>query len=197
MIRDQALAAGGLLADRPGGPPVHPYQPAGVWEETTFGNKRYRQDTGEALYRRSLYVFWRRIIGPTMFFDTPSRSTCTVKPTRTNTPLHALATLNDPTYVEAARALAQRALEAKDDGTRLDRAFRLVLARLPGDEERAVLLSGLARLRKEFAARPDDATKLLKVGESKRNEALDPVEHAAWASLALALLNLDETVTRE
>jgi hypothetical protein len=197
MIRDQALAAGGLLVDRPGGPPVNPYQPAGVWEETTFGNKRYRQDTGEALYRRSLYVFWRRIIGPTMFFDTQSRSTCTVKPTRTNTPLHALATLNDPTYVEAARALAERALEAKDDGARLDRAFRLVLARPPKDEERAVLLSGLARLRKEFAARPDDAKKLLKVGESRRNEALDPVEHAAWASLALALLNLDETVTRE
>jgi hypothetical protein len=197
MIRDQALAAGGLLVDRPGGPPVNGYQPPGVWEETTFGNKRYKQDHGEALYRRSLYVFWRRIIGPTMFFDTQSRSTCVVKPTRTNTPLHALATLNDPTYVEAARALAERALEAKDDPSRLDRAFRLALARAPKDEERALLLSSLERLRNEYAARPDDAKKLLKVGESKRNESTDPVEHAAWASLALALLNLDETVTKE
>ncbi len=197
MIRDQALAASGLLVDKPGGPPVNPYQPPGVWEETTFGNKRYKQDHGEALYRRSLYVFWRRIIGPTMFFDTQSRSTCTVKPTRTNTPLHALATLNDPTYVEAARALAERALGAEEDPARLDRAFRLVLGRLPKEEERTVLLAGLRRLRQEFAARPDDAKKLLKVGESKRNEALDAVEHAAWASLGLALLNLDETVTRE
>ncbi len=197
MIRDQALAAGGLLVDRPGGPPVNAYQPPGVWEETTFGNKKYRQDKGEALYRRSLYVFWRRIIGPTMFFDTQSRSTCVVKPTRTNTPLHALATLNDPTYVEAARALAERALEVKDDAARLDRAFRRVLGRLPRDEERSVLMAGLARLRAEYAARPEDARKLLKVGESKRDESIDPVEHAAWASLGLGLLNLDETVTKE
>ncbi len=197
MIRDQALAAGGLLVDTPGGPPVRPYQPPGVWEETTFGNKRYKQDHGEALYRRSLYVFWRRIIGPTMFFDTQSRSSCVVKPTRTNTPLHALATLNDPTYVEAARALAERALEAKDDGARLDLAFRRVLARPPREEERQVLLAAVERLRREYAARPEDARKLLKVGESKRNESIDPVEHAAWASLGLALLNLDETVTKE
>jgi mono/diheme cytochrome c family protein len=197
MIRDQALAASGLLVDKPGGPSVNPYQPAGVWEETTFGNKRYKQDHGDALYRRSLYVFWRRIIGPTMFFDTTSRSTCTVKPTRTNTPLHALATLNDPTYVEAARALAERALEAKDDGARIDRAVRFVLGRGAKDEERKVLLSAVERLRREYAARPEDAKKLLKVGESKRNESIDPVEHAAWASLGLALLNLDETVTKE
>ena len=197
MIRDQALAAGGLLVERPGGPPVNPYQPPGVWEETTFGNKRYKQDHGEALYRRSLYVFWRRIIGPTMFFDTQSRSTCVVKPTRTNTPLQALATLNDPTYVEAARALAEQALAPKDDAARLDVAFRRVLGRTPKDEERKILLAGVNRLRRDFAARPDDARKFLKVGESKRNEAIDPVEHAAWASLALAILNLDEALTKE
>ncbi len=197
MLRDQALGASGLLVDKPGGPPVKVYQPAGVWEETTFGNKRYQQDHGEALWRRSLYVFWRRIIGPTMFFDTQSRSTCVVKPTRTNTPLHALATLNDPTYVEAARALAERALQAAGDDARLDLAFRRVLARRPSAEERSILLTGLARLRREFAARPGDAMKLLQVGESKRNGALEPVEHAAWASLCLSLLNLDEAVTRE
>jgi hypothetical protein len=198
MIRDQALAASGLLVDRPGGPPVNPYQPPGVWEETTFGNKRYRQDHGEALYRRSLYVFWRRIIGPTMFFDTQSRSTCVVKPTRTNTPLQALSTLNDPTYVEAARALAeQAAAAAKDDAARVDLTFRRVLARAPSEEERKILIAGVNRLRREFAARPDDARKLLKVGESKRNESIDPVEHAAWASLALSVLNLDEALTKE
>jgi mono/diheme cytochrome c family protein len=197
MIRDQALAASGLLVGTLGGTPVRPYQPANVWEEATFGGKTYKQDHGEALYRRSLYVFWRRIIGPTMFFDTQSRSACTVKPTRTNTPLHALATLNDPTYVEAARALAERVLKETGDAARLDLAFRRVLARSPKEPERRVLLSGLRRLRGEFAARPEDAKKLLKVGESKRDESLDPVEHAAWTSLCLAILNLDETVTRE
>jgi hypothetical protein len=197
MIRDQALAASGLLVGTLGGAPVKPYQPSNVWEEATFGGKTYKQDHGDALYRRSLYVFWRRIIGPTMFFDTQSRSACAVKPTRTNTPLHALATLNDPSYVEAARALAEGALKESGDAARLDLAFRRVLARSPKEAERQVLIGGLRRLRAEFAARPDDAKKLLKVGESKRDESLDPVEHAAWASLCLSILNLDEAVTRE
>jgi mono/diheme cytochrome c family protein len=198
MLRDQALAASGLLVDVRGGPPVRVYQPSGVWEEATFGTKRYQQDHGDALWRRSLYVFWRRIVGPTMFFDTQSRSTCVVKPTRTNTPLHALALLNDPTYVEAARALAERVLEAPgDDDARIDALTRRVLARRPTDPERDVYRSGLARLRGQYAARPADALKLLQVGESKRNGALAPAEHAAWASLALTVLNLDEAVTRE
>jgi hypothetical protein len=187
MIRDQALAASGLLVDRPGGPPVNPYQPAGIWEEATFGTKRYKQDKGEALWRRSLYVLWRRIIGPTMFFDTQSRTYCVVKPTRTNTPLHALATLNDPTYVEAARALAER--------MDLDAIFARVLARPPRPDERAILQAGLDRLRREYT--PEAAKKLLKIGESKRDESIDPVEHAAWTSLCLTILNLDEAVTRE
>ena len=110
MLRDQALTAAGLLVDRPGGPGVKPYQPAGIWEEATFGKKTYDQDHGEALYRRSLYVFWRRIVGPTSFFDAGARQVCTVKVARTNTPLHALVTLNDPAYVEAARVMAQRVL---------------------------------------------------------------------------------------
>ena len=104
MLRDQALAASGLLVAKLGGPPVKGYQPDGVWEEATFGGKRYVQDHGEALYRRSLYTFWRRIVGPTMFFDNAARQVCTVNVFRTNTPLHALLTLNDVTYVEAARA---------------------------------------------------------------------------------------------
>src|SRR5690606_27976023 len=113
MIRDQALAVSGLLVRTIGGPPVNPYQPPGVWEEATFGNKQYQQDHGAKLYRRRLYTFWRRIVGPTIFFDSASRQTCTVNQTRTNSPLHALTALNAITYVEAARAMARRVLMAE------------------------------------------------------------------------------------
>src|SRR5438876_7092077 len=126
MLRDQALFLAGLLVEKIGGAAVMPYQPEGIWEEATFGKKSYKQDHGAALYRRSLYTFWRRIVGPTMFFDNASRQTCYVRAIRTNTPLHALTTLNDVQYVEAARALAQRVLLAQDDdAARLDLAFRL------------------------------------------------------------------------
>lgn len=198
MIRDQALAASGLLVAKLGGPPVKPYQPAGIWEEATFGNKVYKADKGESLYRRSLYTFWRRIVGPTMFFDTPSRSVCSVKPMRTNTPLHALATLNDVTYVEAARALAQRTLVAGGSPEeRVERVFQLVLARSPAPAEKQVLLASLERLRKQYGERPEAAAKLLAVGESPRKAEIDPVEHAVYAGLCLAILNLDEALTKE
>lgn len=197
-LRDQALAASGLLVDKPGGPPVNGYQPEGVWEEATFGGKRYSQDHGDALYRRSLYTFWRRIIAPTMFFDNASRQVCTVKVFRTNTPLHALLTLNDVTYVEAARALAERSLlAAGDDSQRLDFAYRRLLSRPATSAEQDILLAGLARTKTQFAADLPAAAKLLSVGESKRNEQLDAVEHAAWTALCLALLNFDEAVTKE
>ncbi len=198
MLRDQALAAGGLLIGDIGGPPVKPYQPDGVWEETTFGEKRYQQDHGAALYRRSLYIFWRRIVGPTLLFDTPSRMVCTVKPTRNNSPLHALTTLNDTTYVEAARGLAARVMEATPTSSeRVSLAFRLVLSREPSARETSVLLSCRDRARERFSGRPDDAEKFLSNGESKKMAALDPVEHAAWTAACLALLNLDETLTKE
>jgi hypothetical protein len=199
MIRDQALAAGGLLVGTLGGPGVNGYQPSGIWEEATFGTKRYRQDHGRALYRRSVYTFWRRIIGPTMFFDVASRQTCTVKQGRTNTPLHALATLNGTTYVEAARALAERVLTTAEAGDekRIELAFRLVLARFPTSEERNILLAGLKRLRGQYAADPIAAKKLLAVGESKRNDRLNVTEHAALTALCHAILNLDEAVTKE
>src|SRR5262249_27920742 len=168
MIRDQALAAGGLLAPRLGGPPVQPHQPRGGWGEAALGNKRYRPGPGEALYRRSVYTFWRRIAGPTGFFDTTSRQVCVVKPSRTNTPLHALTTLNDTTYVEAARALAQRALRSAgpSDAERIDRAFRLVLARAPADDERRVLLGALERSRREVAADRAAAGRMLAAGRA-------------------------------
>ncbi|MBL8795304.1 MAG: PSD1 domain-containing protein [Planctomycetia bacterium] len=198
MLRDQALAASGLLTQTFGGPSVKPYQPTGIWEEATFGAKRYQQDKGEALYRRSAYTFWRRIVAPTMFFDTASRQTCTVKQSRTNTPLHALVTLNDTTYVEASRALAERLLTAEGtDEQRIDQAFRLVLARSPASAEQTILQAGLKRLRSQYTADPAAAKKLLAVGESKRNDKLDVTEHAAFTGLCNLILNLDEALTRE
>ena len=199
MLRDQALTAAGLLEDQPGGPGVKPYQPAGIWEEATFGKKTYAQDHGAALYRRSLYVFWRRIVGPTSFFDAGARQVCTVKVARTNTPLHALVTLNDPAYVEAARVMAQRVLtEAQpDDMARLTLAFRLVAARRPAPREMAVLSRRLESLRQGYAADPTAARQLATAGEFPRPEKLDPVEHAAWAALCTLLLNLDETLSKE
>jgi hypothetical protein len=198
MIRDQALAAAGLLNETRGGPSVKPYQPPGLWEEATFGKKTYQQDHGDALYRRSLYVFWRRIVGPTTFFDAGVRQTCTVKVARTNTPLHALVTLNDPAYVEAARVLAQRVhAEAPDDAARIDRAFQLVTARSPGAAERAVLGGRLARLRTQFAAEPVAAKELASTGEAPRPAGLDPVEQAAWTALCSLILNLDEALSKE
>jgi hypothetical protein len=199
MIRDQALAVSGLLAQRVGGPPVKPYQPPGVWEEATFGNIKYQTGKGEDLYRRSLYTFWRRIVGPTMFFDNPSRQVCTVKQMRTNTPLHALVTLNDVTFVEAARVLAQRVLLTcgGEPEQRIDLAFRWVLARQPTAAEAKVLLKSLERLRQNYTKDPDAAKRFLATGESPRHAVLDPAEYAAYATLCLALFNLDEALTKE
>ncbi|MDB5319947.1 MAG: Planctomycete cytochrome [Phycisphaerales bacterium] len=198
-LRDQALAAAGLLIEKVGGPPVKPYQPPGIWEEATFGKIAYQQDHGDALYRRSLYTFWRRIVGPTEFFDTAARQYCTVRQTRTNTPLQSLTLLNDPTYNEAARALAQRLLttEGSTPESRLNTAFRLLLARHPSAEEQSVLLQSLDRLKKQYTADKPAALKLLTIGESKRDESLDPTEHAAYTALCTILLNLDETLTKE
>jgi hypothetical protein len=199
IIRDQALAAGGLLVDKIGGRPVQGYQPPGIWEEATFGQIRYNQEHGEALYRRSLYTFWRRIVGPTMFFDVANRQTCTIRIARTNTPLHALVTLNDVTYVEAARALAQRVLlgAARDDAGRIAEAFRRLTAREPKAPELAILSRRLEGLRKLYAGDEAAAKKLIATGESPTDPKLAPAELAAWTSLATVLLNLDETISKE
>jgi hypothetical protein len=199
MIRDQALAASALLVEKIGGNPVQGYQPPGIWEEATFGQIRYNQEHGEALYRRSLYTFWRRIVGPTMFFDVANRQTCTVKITRTNTPLHALVTLNDVTYVEAARALAQRVLlgAASDDAGRVSEAFRRLTARQPKPAELEILVRRLDRLRKVYSADEAAAKKLITTGESPADPKLAPAEFAAWTSLATVILNLDETISKE
>ncbi len=146
MLRDQVLAASGLLSPADGGAAVNTYQPPGIWEEASFGKKQYKQDEGEKLYRRSLYTYWRRIIAPTMFFDNASRQNCTVKSSRTNTPLHALQTLNNVAYVEAARVLAEASLKADidSDADRIDFVTRRTIARPASDAEKEVLLRGLA-----------------------------------------------------
>lgn len=199
MIRDQAIAASGMMVRDVGGSPVNGYQPTGVWEEATFGGKKYVQDRDDALYRRSLYTFWRRIIAPTMFFDNASRQTCTVKTYRTNTPLHSLLTLNDVTFVEAARCLAQQVLkeDRSNDQDRIDVVFRRLLSRTATEGEKKILLASIDRSRKEFQADPDAAIKLLAMGESKRSETLDVIDHAVWTSLALAVINLDEALSKE
>lgn len=199
MIRDVALAAAGLLVERVGGPPVRTYQPDGVWEETTFGNKRYQRDSGASLYRRSLYVFWRRIVGPTLFFDVANRQTCTVRTPRTNTPLQALLLLNDITYVEAARALAARLLVAEPASPkrRVQRLFQSVLGRDPTRSETSILLAGVVRHRAGFQAAPESARALVATGESTPPTGLDPVELAAWTLACSTVLNLDEAISKE
>ncbi len=198
MLRDEALAVSGLLVEKTGGPPVKSYQPPGVWEEATFGKIGFTQDHGDALYRRSLYIFWRRIVAPTMFFDVANRQNCTVKTGRTNTPLHALITMNDITFVEAARALAQRTLLAPgDDASRIASMFRRCTARLPTVEESRVLGERLRILRETYRQEADAAEKLLAVGESKPDASLAAAELAAWTGLATVALNLDETLSNE
>lgn len=199
MIRDQTLFVAGLMREQAGGPSVKPYQPEGIWEEATFGKKSYVQDHGDSLYRRTLYTFWRRIVGPTMLFDNSARQTCVIKAARTNTPLHALVTMNDITYVEAARALAQRVLLASpgDENAALQSAFQRVTCRAPTPAETALLKAQLAKLHAQQAADPAAAAKLLGVGEFPRDTSLDSAKHAAWTGLCLLLLNLDETVTKE
>lgn len=198
MLRDQALAAAGLLERRLGGAGVRPYQPEGIWEEATFGKKTYQQDHEEALYRRTLYTFWRRIVGPTSLFDNAARQVCTVKTVRTNTPLHALVTLNDVTYVEAARVLAESVLQAPgDEAAKVTAVFGRLTCRMPSPQEMTMLRRQLARLRELYAPDPEAAVKLLGAGEYPRDERLPAQEHAAWTSFCLLLLNLDEVVTKE
>ena len=199
MLRDYALSVSELLEEQVGGNSVNPYQPSGVWEEATFGVKKYSQDTGAALYRRSLYTFWRRIIAPPLFFDTASRQSCTVKQPRTNTPLQALTTLNDVTYFEAARVLAQKVMElaVENRSARIALAVRKVLGRPPSAEEAARLDRAILRYEHDFTMNPTAVEQLLSVGEAKRNPALNVSELASLTLVCSSLLNLDEALTKE
>jgi hypothetical protein len=200
LIRDQALATSGLLVERLGGPSVKPYQPAGLIQELT-GTEDYQQDHGESLYRRSLYTFWKRTVAPPamLTFDAAGRETCIVRETRTNTPLQALTLLNDVTYVEAARVLAQRVM-AEGGATpeeRITRAFRLVLARHPSAAELKVLLDGYQRHLAAYRQDEKAARKLVTVGEYPPDERLDVSEWAAHTAVASLILNLDEVITKD
>jgi len=197
MLRDQALAASGLLSERLGGPPVNPYQPAEVWPDATFGNKQYTQSHGSDLYRRSIYTFWRRIVGPTLFFDVGKRQTCTVRVPITNTPLHALTVLNDPTYLEAARALAEVAMKQKSTaGERIAFAFRRLAGRSANDAEMEVLSARHQLLRQQFATDPEGAQRFVSVGEWPRDATLDVIEHAALTGVCSLMMNLDEVLCK-
>ena len=198
MIRDQALFVSGLMNVSIGGPPVFPYQPAGVWEEATFGKRQYHQSSGSDLHRRSLYTFWRRIVGPTVFFDVARRQVCEVKPLRTNTPMHALTTLNDITYVEAAAAMARVALKSSSvDVDRLRTVAKRVLCRDLSPPELAVWMRTIERSRKAFEQDVHAAERLLGQLSAVKDGELQPAIHAAWTMLCLNLLNLDETLTKE
>jgi len=199
VLRDQALAVSGLLTGRVGGPPVKPYQPDRVWEDFSFDQIKYSQDHGEALYRRSLYVFWRRSVGPTTMFDTATRQTCQVRMPRTNTPLHSLILLNDPAYVEASRVLGQRAIQegGHSPQERITFLVRLLASRQPNERETELLLRSLERVKQQFSADKAAAEKLVTVGESPRDASINVVEHASYAALANMLLNLDEVLNKE
>ena len=205
MIRDNVLAISGLLVERLGGPSVFPYQPKGLWEETAYGDvysaQTYSPGSGPDLYRRSMYSFWKRTSPPPSLntFDAPDREKCTARRARTNTPLQALVLLNDPTYVEASRALAQRMLTeaGRDPAARINFAFRLATARKPAPEERRILWDIAERETAAYRQNPEAARQLLHVGESKADGKLDPGELAAWTTVASVILNLDETITKQ
>ncbi|REJ86967.1 MAG: DUF1553 domain-containing protein [Planctomycetota bacterium] len=199
MIRDNALFVSGLLVEKIGGPSVKPYQPPGLWVE--ISNRGYVQDKGEKLYRRSMYTYWKRAVPPPNLaaLDAPNRETCTVRRQRTNTPLMALVLLNDPTFVEASRALAERVMLEGDASTeaRIAGLYRRVLAREPLEVEGQILGRIFARQLDVYQNDESAAKELLSVGESPRNGELDLAEHAAWTCVASTVLNLDEAVSKE
>lgn len=201
FIRDHALAVSGLLNQQVGGAGVKPYQPANIWNEVSLnGGLRYKQDTGEKLYRRSMYTYWKRSspMPNMLIFDAPSREKCVIQRQRTNTPLQALVTLNDPQFVEAARALAQRLIKTggPDARRRIDLCYQLVVSRSPSQREVEILTRLLEKNLATFKAKPEEAKKFLAAGESPRDETIDPIEHAAWMVVAQTILNLDESLTR-
>jgi hypothetical protein len=203
MVRDYALASSGLLVRKLGGPSVKPYQPEGVWEAVAMigsNTRDYRSDKGDSLYRRSMYTFWKRAAPPASMdiFNAPSRETCTVRRERTNTPLQALVTLNDPQFVEAARHLAQTTLKEGGDKaeTQIDFMSCRLLSRPLRAEESTVVQGILNDLLAHYKAKPEEAKKLIAVGESKADASLDASLLAAWTMLANQMMNLDEVLNK-
>jgi hypothetical protein len=203
VVRDQALFVSGLLVEQIGGRSVKPYQPPGLWEAVgyTSGNtSKFVQDQGAALYRRSMYTFWKRTSPPPTLtlLDAPSRESCTPRRTRTNSPTQALALMNDVQFVEAARHLAARTMKTGGEnvGQKAAFLFRLATSREPKEAEREVLLKCYETHLADFKADVEAANKLTLVGDSRRDESLDPAEHAAWTMVGNMILNLDEVLTK-
>jgi len=204
MLRDYALASSGLLVEKIGGPSVKPYQPDGVWEAVAMKESNthdYKRDTGENLYRRSMYTFWKRSAPPASMeiFNATARETCTVRRERTNTPLQALVTLNDTQFIEAARHLAQIILKnpsSSSDLGKLNLLAKRLLARSFRESEINVVQKSLQELKSYYQSHPEDATKLIAEGDSKADPNLDPAALAAWTMVANEIMNLDETLNK-
>ncbi len=203
MVRDVALESGGLLENKVGGPSVKPYQPDNIWELIGIGGSdtlHYRQDHGDALYRRSMYSYWKRMaLMPDMdVFDAPMRDVVCTRRQRTDTPLQALVAMNDVQWVEAARALAQRVIlqGGHDPSQRISLMSEILLSHDPSPKTAAVLENSLEQMRKHYAADPKAAHELISVGEKKRDTSIPDSELAAWTMVASEMLNLDETITK-
>ena len=198
LVRDNALATAGLLSLKIGGPSVKPYQPEGYWDTLNFPTRKYTADSGESQYRRGLYVWWQRsFLHPSMLaFDAPSREECTAERSRSNIPQQALVLLNDPTYVEAARAFAAQVLQQPSE-QRLTWAWQQALQRNPDATEQATLLALLNKHLARYKATPSAADEVLAVGQAPVPTNLDKPELAAWTLVCRVLLNLHETITRE
>jgi hypothetical protein len=197
MVRDTVLAASGLLNVKVGGAPVNPYQPAGIWQEFNTMSPGFVQSKGTDLYRRSIYSTWKRTtpVPSMMTFDATSREACTIRRPSTNTPLQALVLLNDVQFVEAARVLAEQVLKSKtSDNDRIKTAFLRLASREPDAKEMAILNEVLVEQRTEFGKTPDEAKKLEKVGESKADEKLNPVDVAAYTMVVQTILNSDSVI---
>jgi hypothetical protein len=204
MIRDNALAVSGLLHEKLGGPSVFPYHPPGLWEEMAWADaphKTWIQDHGPNLYRRALYTFWKRsLLHPALaLFDAPPHNICTFGRPTTNTPLQSFVTLNETSFVEAARGLAGRTLaECRGDAAkRIEHLYLTVLSRPPMAEELETLKTLYEKALKRFEAEPNAAREFLAVGELPRPAGLNAAEYAAWTVVAQAVLNFDETITKE
>ncbi|NBW88221.1 MAG: DUF1553 domain-containing protein, partial [Planctomycetia bacterium] len=199
-VRDAALFASGLLVEQLGGASVHPYQPAGYYRHLNFPQREYQADADSRQWRRGLYVHWQRMfLHPQLLaFDAPTREECTAARMRSNTPKAALVLLNDPTFVEAARKLAELAVASggAGDDDRITFLWKRTLSRTPDAEELALVKGLLDRRRAEYRADPTAAGKLLTVGIAPRDTSLDPIELAAWTTAARAVLNLHEAISR-
>jgi len=203
LVRDNALASAGLLNAKIGGPSSYPYQPEGIWEEIArgeiFSAQVYKESTGDDLYRRGMYWFWKRTAPPAPLttFDAPDREKCVPRRSVTNTPLQALVLMNDPAFVEAARVLAQNTLRSAGAADRLTFAFRRVTGRAPSSTEAVVLNQLAARQLERYRNDAPAAKALLSVGKFPVDTSLAVHELAAWTNVASVLLNLDEVITKE